>query len=65
LTTSTLPALCVMGLETAMLMVTSTAAVGMASLDQLLAVSQSPPFGLIHGKRVSLTPLQPTILMNP
>ena len=40
--------LCVMGLKTAMLIVTSSAAVGMASLDQLLAVSQSPPLGSIH-----------------
>ena len=30
-----------------MLIVTSAAAIGTASLDQLLAVSQSPPLGLI------------------
>ena len=31
-----------------MLIVTSSLAVGTVSLDQLLAVSQSPPLGLIH-----------------
>ncbi len=35
-------------LETAMLIVTSSADDGTVSLDQLLAVSQSPPLGLIH-----------------
>ncbi len=37
-----------MGLVTAMLIVASSVAVGTVSLDQLLAVSQSPPLGLIH-----------------
>jgi hypothetical protein len=37
-----------MGFVTAMLIVTSSLAVGTESLDQLLAVSQSPPLGLIH-----------------
>lgn len=37
-----------MGLVTAMLIVASSLAVGTESPDQLLAVSQSPPLGLIH-----------------
>ena len=44
-----------MGLVTAMLIVTASLAVGIVSLDQLLAVSQLPPLGLIHEIEESIT----------
>ena len=47
-TASAIDALWVIGFVTAMLIVTSSLAVGTVSLDQLPAVSQSPPWGLIH-----------------
>jgi hypothetical protein len=40
--------LCVMGFETAMVMLTSSLGPGTWPLDQLVAVSQSPPLGFIH-----------------
>jgi hypothetical protein len=54
LTKSDAEKLCVMGFETAMLIMTSSLTVGIAPLDQLAGVSQSPPLGLIQETDMSL-----------